>query len=46
MKGKKVFSAALSLSLAASLCLAGCTSAAAEDSSVSSGAAPSVPPAE
>ena len=46
MKGKKIFSAALSLSLAASLCLAGCTSAAAEDSSVSSGAAPSVPPAE
>ena len=46
MKGKKICSAALSLSLAASLCLAGCTSAAAEDSSVSSGAAPSVPPAE
>ncbi len=46
MKGKKIFSAVLSLSLAAALCLTGCTSAAAEDSSVSSGAAPSVPPAE
>ena len=46
MKGKKIFSAALSLSLAAALCLTGCTSAAVEDSSVSSGVAPSVPPAE
>lgn len=46
MKGKKIFSAALSLSLAAVLCLSGCTSAAADDSNASSGAAPSVPPAE
>ena len=46
MKGKNIFSAALSLSLAAALCLSGCTSAAAEDSNVSSGVMPSVPPAE
>ena len=46
MKGQKIFSAVLSLSLAAVLCLSGCTSAAADDSSVSSGVAPSVPPAE
>ena len=46
MKGKKIFSAVLSLSLAAVLCLSGCTSAAADDSSVSSGVALSVPPAE
>lgn len=46
MKGKKIFSAALSLSLAAVLCLSGCTSAAAEDSNASSAVMPSVPPAE
>jgi len=46
MKGKKSFSAALSLSLAAVLCLSGCTSAAAEDSNASSAVMPSVPPAE
>lgn len=46
MKGKKIFSAALSLSLAAVLCLSGCTSAAAEDSDASSAVMPSVPPAE
>ena len=46
MKGKKIFSAALSLSLAAVLYLSGCTSAAAEDSNASSAVMPSVPPAE
>ena len=46
MKGKKIFSAALSLSLVAVLCLSGCTSAAAEDSNASSAVMPSVPPAE
>lgn len=46
MKGKTIFSAALSLSLAAVLCLSGCTSAAAEDSNASSAAVPSVPPVE
>ena len=46
MRGNKIRFAVVSLTLAAALCLSGCTSAAAEDSNVSSGVAPSVPPAE